>query len=43
MILFRQGKELIVNIPINPCGMHDIYINDIICLTLDILGTDHVA
>jgi hypothetical protein len=42
-IPFGQGMELIANIPINPRGMHDIYINDIICLTLDILWTDHVA
>jgi hypothetical protein len=42
-IPFGQGKELAVDIPIDPCGMHDIYIGNIICLTLDILGTDHVA
>jgi hypothetical protein len=42
-IPFGQGKELVVNIPINPHIMHDIYINNIICLTLDILGIDHVA
>jgi hypothetical protein len=42
-ISFGQGKELVIDIPINPRGMHDIYIDVIICLTLDILGTDHVA
>jgi hypothetical protein len=42
-ISFGQGKELVVDIPINPRGTHDIYIDDIICLILDILGTDHVA
>jgi hypothetical protein len=42
-IPFGQGKELVVHLPIDPCGRHDIYINDIICLNLDILGTDHVA
>jgi hypothetical protein len=42
-IPFGQGKELIVDISIDPRGMHDIYINNIICLTLNILGTDHVA
>jgi hypothetical protein len=42
-IPFGQGKEPVVNIPINPRGTHDIYINDIICPTLNILGTDHVA
>jgi hypothetical protein len=40
-IPFEQGKELIVNIPIDPRRTHDIYTDDIICLTLDILGTDH--
>jgi hypothetical protein len=34
-IPFGQGKELVVDIPINPRGMHDIYINNI--------GTDHVT
>jgi hypothetical protein len=34
---------LIVNIPINPRGMHDLYIDDIIGLTVDIPGTNHVA
>ena len=42
-IPFRQGEELIFDIPINPCGMHDINIGDIICLILNILGTDNVA
>jgi hypothetical protein len=42
-IPFGQGKDLVVDIPINPRGTQDIYIDDIICLTLDILGTDHVA
>jgi hypothetical protein len=30
-------------IPINPQGMHDIYIDDIINLTINIPGTNHVA
>ena len=38
-----QGSELIVHISIDPRGTHDIYIDDIINLTIDILGTDHVA
>jgi hypothetical protein len=42
-ISFKKGKELIVDIPINPHGTHAIYIDDIICLTLDILRADHVA
>jgi hypothetical protein len=42
-IPFGQGKELIVDIPTDPHKMHDIYIDNIICLTLNILETDHVA
>ncbi len=42
-IPFGQGKELVVDIPINPRGTYDINIGNIICLTLNILGTDHVA
>ena len=42
-IPFRQGLELIVDIPINPQGTHNIYIDDIISLTIGIPGTDHVA
>jgi hypothetical protein len=36
--------ELIVNIPINPRGSHNLYIANIIGLTkINIPGTDHVA
>ncbi len=35
-ILFKEGKELIVNISINKWGMHDIYIDDLIGLGLDL-------
>ena len=42
-IPFAHGLELIVKIPIDPQGIHDIYIDDIINLTIDIPGTDHVA
>jgi hypothetical protein len=42
-IPFAKGAKLIVDIPINPHGMHDLYINNIIGLTVDIPGTDHVA
>ena len=42
-IPFAHGLELIVKIPIDPRGIHDIYIDDIINLTIDIPGTDHVA
>jgi hypothetical protein len=40
---FAEGAELIVDIPINPRGMHDLYIDDIIGLTVDIPGTNYVA
>ena len=36
------GRELIVNIPINHKGTHDIYIDDLIALTLDIPGTNNL-
>ncbi len=35
-IPFKKGKELIVNISINKRGMHDIYIDDLIGLGLDL-------
>ena len=41
--LFGEGVELIVDIPINPRGSHDLYINDIFGLTINIPGTNHVA
>jgi hypothetical protein len=40
---FGIGKELIVDIKVNPKGTHDIYINDMIPLTVDIPGTDNLA
>jgi hypothetical protein len=42
-IPFGHGAELIANIPFNPCGMQDIYINNIINLTINISGTNHIA
>ena len=38
-IPFIERKELIVNIPINDRGTHDIYINDLIGLSLNIPHT----
>ena len=37
-----SGKDLIVDIPINNRGTHDIYIDDIIALTLDIPGSNNL-
>ncbi len=42
-IPFCAGAELIVEIPINPRGSHDVYIDDVILLTVDIPGTDNAA
>jgi hypothetical protein len=39
---FGIGKELIVEIEINPRGTHDIYIDDMIPLTVDIPGTNNL-
>ncbi len=40
---FGIGKELIVEIESNSRGAHDIYIDDMIPLTVDIPGTDNLA
>ncbi len=39
---FGIGKELIVEIEINPRGTHNIYIDNMIPLTVDIPGTDNL-
>ena len=39
---FGIGKELIVEIEINPRGTHDIYIDNMIPLTVDIPGTNNL-
>jgi hypothetical protein len=41
-IPFGVGKELIVDIKINPRGTSDIYIDDKIPLTIDIPNTDNL-
>jgi hypothetical protein len=40
---FAEGAELIVDIPIDPHGIPDVYINDIIGLTVNIPGSNNVA
>ncbi len=40
---FATGAELIVVIPVDPRGTHDVYIDDIIGLTVDIPGSNNVA
>ena len=42
IILFAEGKDLIIDIPVDPQGISDVYIDDIISLCVDIEGTDHV-
>ncbi len=40
---FGIRKELIADIKVNPRGIHDIYINDMIPLMVDIPETDNLA
>ena len=42
-ILFGAVMELIINIPINPHGLHDVYINYVILLMVNIPGTNNIA
>jgi hypothetical protein len=39
---FGIGKELIVDIEVNPRGTHDIYIDNMILLTVDTPGTNNL-
>jgi hypothetical protein len=41
-IPFKPGLELIVNIPVNPRGTTDVYIDDCISLAVDIEGTENL-
>jgi hypothetical protein len=36
---FAIGRELIVDVPIDPCGFADVYIDDTTGLTVDLPGT----
>ena len=42
-IPFGIGKELIVDINVNLRGIQDIYINDMIIITVGIPGTNNLA
>ena len=42
-IPYGEGRELIVNIPINPRGINDIYVDDIIPLTVGLPNTDNMS
>eukprot|EP00957_Ditylum_brightwellii_P142549 10860569-Ditylum_brightwellii.AAC.1 len=39
-IPFEEGRELIVDLPIHPKGMVDVYIDDTIGLTVDLKDND---
>ena len=39
---FGVGRELVVEIPINHRGIYDIYLDDIIGLTIDMPGTNNI-
>ena len=41
-IPFAVGRKLIVDVPVNPRGVTDVYIDDTIGLTVDIDGTNNV-
>ena len=41
-IPFAKGRALIVDIPVNPKGNTDVYIDDTIALTVDMEGSDNV-
>ena len=42
-IPFAKGLELIVDIPIDPIGTTDVYIDDLVSLTVDVKGTDNLV
>ena len=42
-IPFAEGKQLIVDVPVDPRGMVDVYIDNTIGLTVDLPGTDNVT
>ncbi len=41
-IPFGKGRELIVNTNIDSWGMNDIYINDLVSLTVEVKGSDNL-
>jgi hypothetical protein len=41
-IPFKPGLELIVDIPVDPHGTMDVYIDDFILLVVNIQGTDNL-
>ena len=41
-IPFGEGQELIVKIDVGPRGTNNIYINNLVSLTVDIKGSDNL-
>lgn len=41
-IPFGEGRELIVDIDVDPRGMNDVYIDDVISLTVEIESMDNL-
>jgi hypothetical protein len=41
-IPFAEGKEIAVNIPINDRGIHKMYMDNLIGLTIELPGTDNI-
>ena len=39
---FGAGKDLIVNIPVDPKGTHDVYLDNIIALTVNVWGSNNL-
>ena len=42
-ILFAEGLELIVDIPVDPRGTTDVYIDDLVSLVVGVEGTDNLV
>ena len=43
LIPFGEGKQLIVDVPVNPRGVRDIYIDDTVDLTVDIEESNNIT
>ncbi len=41
-ILFGKGRELIVDINVDSQGVNDIYIDDLVSLTVEVEGSDNL-
>jgi hypothetical protein len=41
-VIFGKGRELVINVEVDSRGTHDIYIDDLAGLGLDLPGTDNL-